>query len=99
MRDDARGLEVLAAALDAGIELLRLSIAVARCLHPAGPPVCWYRKPLPGLALWLARELGFDLAKSVHVGKGAADRGFALRAAMTYRERIAMPSAEAKDPR
>ena len=63
---------------------LALPIAIARCVHPAGPPVCWCRKPLPGLALWLAHEHGFDLARSVHVGKGPADRGFALRAGMRY---------------
>jgi hypothetical protein len=65
-------------------ELLGLPIAIARCAHPAGPPVCWCRKPLPGLALWLAREHRFDLARSVHVGKGAADRGFAQRAGLAY---------------
>lgn len=73
------------AAVDARLaELLGLPIAIARCAHPAGPPVCWCRKPLPGLALWLAREHGFDLTRSVHVGKGAADRGFAQRAGLAY---------------
>jgi phosphoglycolate phosphatase-like HAD superfamily hydrolase len=72
-------------ALDARlVELLDLPIAIARCGHPAGPPICWCRKPLPGLALWLAHQHGFDLARSVHVGKGAADRGFALRAGLAY---------------
>ena len=63
---------------------LALPIAVAGCAHPAGPPVCWCRKPLPGLALWLAHVHGLDLARSIHVGKGPADRGFALRAGMRY---------------
>jgi len=71
--------------LDARLqELLDLPIAIARCTHPAGPPVCWCRKPLPGLALWLAREHGYDLTASVHVGKGPADRGFATRAGLRY---------------
>jgi hypothetical protein len=65
-------------------ELLGLPIAIARCMHPAGPPVCWCRKPLPGLALVLARTHGFDLSRSVHVGKGPADRGFAARAGLAY---------------
>jgi histidinol phosphatase-like enzyme len=65
-------------------ELLGLPIAVARCHHPAGAPVCWCRKPLPGLALWLAHQHGLDLARSVHVGKGPADRGFATRAGLAY---------------
>jgi D-glycero-D-manno-heptose 1,7-bisphosphate phosphatase len=46
--------------------------------------VCWCRKPLPGLAVAWAHQHGIDLARSLHVGKGAADRGFALRAGMRY---------------
>ena len=65
-------------------DLLGQPISVARCTHPAGPPACWCRKPLPGLALWLARRHRFALAPSVHVGRGAADRGFALRAGVRY---------------
>jgi aryl-alcohol dehydrogenase-like predicted oxidoreductase len=65
-------------------DLLGVPIAIARCRHPAGPPVCWCRKPLPGLALLLARDNGLDLARSIHVGKGAADRGFATRAGLRY---------------
>jgi aryl-alcohol dehydrogenase-like predicted oxidoreductase len=73
------------ASLDARlVELLDLPIAIARCAHPAGPPVCWCRKPLPGLALWLARQHCLDLSRSVHVGKGPADRGFAARAGLAY---------------
>jgi len=48
--------------------------------------VCWCRKPLPGLALALARAHGFDLSRSTHVGRGPADRGFAARTGMIYRE-------------
>ncbi len=65
-------------------DLLGLSIAVARCSHPPGPPVCWCRKPLPGLALSIARAHDVDLARSVHIGRGPADRGFAQRAGMRY---------------
>ncbi len=73
------------AAVDARLgELLDLPLAIARCAHPAGPPVCWCRKPLPGLALLLARTHGFDLARSVHTGTGPADRGFAMRAGLRY---------------
>ncbi|HEY5928531.1 MAG TPA: aldo/keto reductase [Kofleriaceae bacterium] len=72
-------------ALDARLgELLELPIAIARCLHPAGPPICWCRKPLPGMALLLAHVHGLDLARSVHIGKGPADRGFATRAGLAY---------------
>jgi len=39
------------------------AIDVAICRHPAGPPVCWCRPPLPGLvALWAHRR-GVDLAR------------------------------------
>jgi aryl-alcohol dehydrogenase-like predicted oxidoreductase/predicted kinase len=59
---------------------------VALCPHPAGPPVCWCRKPLPGLGLLLTRTHGLDLARSWHVGRGAADRGFAARLGMRFAE-------------
>jgi histidinol phosphatase-like enzyme len=73
------------AALDARLAALTgFPIPVARCHHPAGPPVCWCRKPLPGLALVLARAHGFALAHSFHVGRGPADRGFATRAGLRY---------------
>ena len=65
-------------------ELVGAPIAIAHCAHPAGPPVCWCRKPLPGLALALAHSHGLDLARTLHVGKGPADRGFAARAGMRY---------------
>jgi histidinol phosphatase-like enzyme len=71
--------------LDAALaERLGIAIHVARCTHPAGPPVCWCRKPLPGLAVWLARTHDLALADSVHVGRGPADRGFAVRAGTQY---------------
>ncbi|HZJ61913.1 MAG TPA: hypothetical protein VFD36_00205, partial [Kofleriaceae bacterium] len=66
------------------VELLGVELFVAHCAHPAGPPVCWCRKPLPGLAFALAHAHGLDLARTLHVGKGPADRGFALRAGVRY---------------
>jgi aryl-alcohol dehydrogenase-like predicted oxidoreductase/FMN phosphatase YigB (HAD superfamily) len=65
-------------------ELLGRALVVAHCAHAAGPPVCWCRKPMPGLALALAHTHGLDLARTLHVGKGPADRGFALRAGVRY---------------
>ena len=41
------------------------------CPHPAGPPTCWCRPPLPGLPLAFAREHGVDPARSVLIGSGA----------------------------
>ncbi len=72
-------------AIDAQLaEQLGLPIAVVRCTHPPGPPVCWCRKPLPGLALLLAHRHGFSLTDSVHVGHSPADRGFAARAGIAF---------------
>ncbi|MBV8758558.1 MAG: aldo/keto reductase [Deltaproteobacteria bacterium] len=74
---------------DAAIDLelahqVGLPIVVARCSHPAGPPVCWCRKPLPGLALQLAHQYEFSLAGSLHIGHTPADRGFAARAGLGF---------------
>lgn len=66
------------------VEMLGVELVVAHCAHPAGPPVCWCRKPLPGLAFALAHAHGLDLTRTLHVGKGAADRGFAFRAGIRY---------------
>ena len=72
-------------AIDAELaERLGLPIVVARCSHPAGPPVCWCRKPLPGLALQLAHQYDFSLPGSIHVGHTPADRGFATRAGLAF---------------
>lgn len=65
-------------------ELVGVALPVMHCAHPAGPPVCWCRKPLPGMALALAHAHGLDLGRSLHLGKGPADRGFAQRAGMGY---------------
>ena len=78
-RDDRRSAEVLDAAIAAGVDLLGRSIDIRACRHPPG---------LPALALALARTHDLDLARSVHVGRNAADRGFAARAGMLYRESI-----------
>jgi hypothetical protein len=64
-------------------------IEVAACMHPGGPPACWCRKPMPGLGLVLARAHDLDLTASVHVGDGAADRGFASRLGMRFVETAA----------
>ena len=63
---------------------LGCSIDVRYCAHPAGPPICWCRKPLPGLALALARAHDLDPSRTIHLGKSPADRGFALRAGMRF---------------
>jgi len=37
------------------------------CTHPAGPPACWCRPPLPGLWVAFAERRGVDLTKLVVV--------------------------------
>ncbi len=76
--------EVVAAIGTRLADLLGRSIDVRACPHPAGPPVCWCRKPMPGLAIALARDHDLDPQRTVVVGRGPADRGFAVRAGMTY---------------
>jgi aryl-alcohol dehydrogenase-like predicted oxidoreductase len=52
-------------------------IEAALCPHPGGPPRCWCRPPLPGLALDFARRYGVDPARAVVIGTSAAHRTLA----------------------
>jgi predicted kinase len=52
-------------------------IEAAVCPHPGGPPTCWCRPPLPGLALAFARARDVDLAHSVVIGCSPAHRTIA----------------------
>jgi hypothetical protein len=52
-------------------------IEAAVCPHPGGPPRCWCRPPLPGLALDFARRYGVDPARAVVIGTSAAHRTLA----------------------
>jgi aryl-alcohol dehydrogenase-like predicted oxidoreductase len=52
-------------------------IEAALCAHPAGPPTCWCRPPLPGLVLDFARRHGVDPARAVVVGTSPAHRTLA----------------------
>jgi diketogulonate reductase-like aldo/keto reductase/predicted kinase len=49
----------------------------AVCPHGGGPPICWCRPPLPGLALAFARSHGLDPARSTLVGTSPAHRTLA----------------------
>jgi aryl-alcohol dehydrogenase-like predicted oxidoreductase len=49
----------------------------ALCPHPAGPPSCWCRPPLPGLALAFARAHGVDPVSSILIGTSSAHRTLA----------------------
>ena len=55
------------------------------CPHGAGPPVCWCRKPLPGLAVLAIERHLLDPGRCLFVGDGPQDPGFARRLGFTYR--------------
>jgi aryl-alcohol dehydrogenase-like predicted oxidoreductase len=77
-------------ALDSAAAQLAAEVAgpveAALCPHPAGPPTCWCRPPLPGLALAFARAHRVDPARSILVGAGAAHRQLAAALAARYVE-------------
>ena len=56
----------------------------ALCPHPAGPPTCWCRPPLPGLLLAFARAQSIDPARSTLIGTGPAHRQLAAALGSTY---------------
>ena len=80
--------KVDAADVEAGFartaELLGFELPVLWCRHPAGPPACWCRKPLPGLGIALIRTHQLDVAGSTFVGRNSTDRLFAERIGFSY---------------
>ena len=54
-----------------------LGVTAAACTHPAGPPICWCRPPLPGLLLAFAHTAGVDPARLTVVGTSPAHRALA----------------------
>jgi len=67
-------------------ELLGVPIDVQYCPHGGGPPVCWCRKPLPGLAVAFIRSYQLDPSQCIYVGAGAQDPGFARRLGFQYQD-------------
>ena len=67
-------------------DLLGVTMDVRYCPHGGGPPVCWCRKPLPGLGVELIRRHRLDPSRCVYVGNGAQDPGFARRLGFEYRD-------------
>ena len=59
-------------------------VEVAICPHGAGPPTCWCRPPLPGLALAFARKRGLELARTSLIGAGPAHRTLARALGARY---------------
>jgi predicted kinase/histidinol phosphatase-like enzyme len=58
-------------------ELLGAEIDAAWCPHGDGPPVCWCRKPLPGLGVVLIERHRLDAAQCLYLGRDSNDRAFA----------------------
>lgn len=52
-------------------------VHAAVCPHPAGPPTCWCRPPLPGLPLAFARANQVNPSRSILIGCSAAHRNLA----------------------
>jgi histidinol phosphatase-like enzyme len=67
-------------------EALGVAIEVEYCPHPVGPPVCWCRKPLPGLAVVFQQRHRIDSSRCVYVGVSSQDPGFARRMGFQYRD-------------
>jgi len=59
-------------------------VEAALCPHPAGPPTCWCRPPLPGLLLAFGRAHRVDPSRSILVGVGAAHRTLATTLGARY---------------
>jgi hypothetical protein len=59
---------------------------VAVCPHPAGPPRCWCRPPLPGLILAFCAAEGVDPARSTLVGTTPTHRAMAAALGARYLE-------------
>jgi aryl-alcohol dehydrogenase-like predicted oxidoreductase/histidinol phosphatase-like enzyme len=65
---------------------LGVPIDVRYCPHAGGPPVCWCRKPLPGLGALFIQQYRLDPPQCIYVGSGHQDPGFARRLGFQYRE-------------
>jgi aryl-alcohol dehydrogenase-like predicted oxidoreductase/predicted kinase len=58
---------------------LGVAIDVKYCPHGAGPPVCWCRKPLPGLGVAFIMQYRLDASQCIYIGSGPQDSVFARR--------------------
>jgi histidinol phosphatase-like enzyme len=67
-------------------ETLGIEMDILYCPHRGGPPVCWCRKPLPGLGVLFIDRYQLDPGQCVYVGSGPQDPGFARRLGFQYRD-------------
>ena len=65
---------------------LGVNLEILYCPHAAGPPICWCRKPLPGLGVLLIERFKLDPAECLYVAEGPQDPGFARKLGFVYRE-------------
>ena len=84
--DGTRSPDDVAAAIATLQSALGVAIEVEYCPHAAGPPVCWCRKPLPGLGVLFIHRHRLDPASCIYVGDGPQDPGFARRLGFQYRQ-------------
>ena len=82
------GQSMAAADADAIFASVRAALGVAidieYCPHAAGPPVCWCRKPLPGLGVTFVHRYRLDPVRCIYVGSGPQDPGFARKLGFQY---------------
>jgi aryl-alcohol dehydrogenase-like predicted oxidoreductase/predicted kinase len=64
-----------------------LDLDVEICPHPAGPPRCWCRKPLPGLGVVFIHRYRLDPAQCLYLGAGPHDAGLARRLGFRFLEK------------
>jgi histidinol phosphatase-like enzyme len=65
-------------------ELLGVPVDALFCPHADGPPACWCRKPLPGLAAVFVERHALDASRCTYVGGDASDRALARRLGFLY---------------
>jgi aryl-alcohol dehydrogenase-like predicted oxidoreductase/predicted kinase len=84
--DGAQSPDGVAGVIRRMCDLLGVEIEVEYCPHPAGPPACWCRKPLPGLGVLFVQRHRLDPSQCIYVGSGPQDPGFARRLGFVYRD-------------
>lgn len=68
-------------------DALGLPLTLVTCTHPAGPPVCWCRPPLPGLVRAAIHEHGTNAAHTRMLGADANAERLAIAAGIAF-ERV-----------
>jgi aryl-alcohol dehydrogenase-like predicted oxidoreductase len=63
---------------------LGMDLGFSYCPHGGGPPVCWCRKPLPGLGVLLLERHHLRPDRCIYVGVTTQDELFARRLGMPY---------------